>query len=89
MLGGLSAWPYTLDGGAPYCGWASSETECLRTSKVPGLWEVPLYKYPGVRKKLDRPTPLKLYTAELDAKYSSNRAPVMMAFHPPYGQDAA
>ena len=83
MLGNLSAWPYTLDGGAPHCGWASSEAECLRTSKVPGLWEVPLYDY------LDCRTPLKLYTAELDAKFSSNRAPVMMPFHPPYGQDAA
>ena len=88
VLNGSSVWPYTLDGGAPNCGWSTSKANCLRTLLAPGLWEVPIYKFPGVRKKLDRPEPLKTFGQELEAKFNSNRAPVMVPFHPPYGKNA-
>ncbi|KAL7716385.1 NodB-like proteiny domain-containing protein [Entamoeba marina] len=91
VFGGIPLWPYTYDFGAPNIGWDDNSKTI--TSKLKGLWEIPLLPLYGLSDEVladtmdypfDGDELYEFLKYNLDNRHSSNKAPFGVYLHGPW-----
>ena len=73
-------WPARVSGGMPYdCSVAGNK--CSKSEDYPSLWEVPLYSYPGVSRRVRR-SRLAARLCRAAARSSARRLPTLRPYDP-------